>query len=110
MRLAVACGVAVVAITEALSAVHAVGRVPLLICWALFAVWVAWRKWSVPVFSRDPVVLLCAAGSAAVLALTGVTAALSPPNSADTMAYHLPRVVYWAQQGSVRFFPTPYLN
>lgn len=44
--------------------------------------------------------------SLAVVALTGFIAA---PNNWDSLAYHLPRVVQWAQAHDVRHFPTPYL-
>lgn len=52
--------------------------------------------------------LACVAGMLATAGIVGFTALLSPPNSADAMSYHLPRVVYWAQARNVSFFPTSY--
>lgn len=105
-------------ITEWLSLFAALRRGPLLVSW-LAVIGLAFAgalgrstgiRFQIRLPSRDPIVLVCASGIGAILALTGVTAAVSAPNTTDAMAYHLPRVVYWAEQASVRFFPTPYLN
>ena len=116
MRALVLFGVALVVLTESLGAIGMIRRGPLFVAWSavllLTLVLVIWQRFRFPAtsLSTDPVVLLCAGGIGAILTLTAVTAAFSPPNSADAMAYHMPRVVYWAEQSSVRFFPTPYFN
>ena len=112
MRRLVLFGAALFLATELLGAFHQIRLGPLLVWWlATAAAMVAMvRRRRLPGFLFDWVVGLCVAGIAVILTLTAVTAAFSPPNSADAMAYHMPRVIYWAEQGSVRYFPTPYFN
>lgn len=107
-------GVAVVVLSEALGALGALRPVAVLIAWlagAAAAAAVAWRshiKRDTGRFSwLDRTLILL---TAAMLAPVTFAAWLSPPNSSDAMAYHLPRVVYWAQQGSVDLFAAHYLQ
>ncbi len=57
--------------------------------------------------STGPRILLGAV--AVLLALVGLTALVAPPNTWDSLAYHMPRVAEWIQGRSVSHFPTPYL-
>jgi len=113
----VACGAFAVAITELASAAHLLTRPALFIAWTLLCIWllsVLFRtvtKGSVSgTKTPDLIDFLLIAIIAAILAILAFIALKSPPNSTDAMAYHLPRVLFWAQQHSVAFFPTPYLN
>jgi len=108
--LLVFCG-AVALLTEALSPFYLLRRGPLLLCWGAILV-AAIRFRPRPALPARPQLLdaLLLGGIGAIALVIGLVAVASPPNSADALAYHLPRVVYWAQSGSVEFFPTHYLN
>jgi hypothetical protein len=115
LRLVTLLGAAVWAITEFLGAFERIQRTPLVVAWILVAgvgamvLALSRPRLRIRAPSRDAVIWFSVAASIAVVGVAGFTALVSPPNSADAMAYHMPRVVYWAEQSSVRFFPTPYL-
>lgn len=114
LRVVVVLGVCTVLVTELLSLPGWLRPVPLAVAWlAIGAGGAGYLYRRKRRFQRPPIRLVEAAIAAAVAGiavLVGLTAAFSAPNSYDAMAYHLPRVVYWAQAGSVEFFPTSYFT
>lgn len=58
---------------------------------------------STPTWWRLPL-LAAVVMAAAVVLLSAFVALLSPPNNPDVLAYHLPRVMWWLQQGEVGNF------
>jgi hypothetical protein len=113
LRGCVALGIATALLTETLSPFHLLQRPVLILAWSLILAAAALlnrRKLHRPQFAFRPLETATSLIIAIIVAIVAFTAFVSPPNSADAMAYHLPRVVYWAQSGSVAFFPTPYFN
>ena len=112
---AAAVGVTVTLITEGLSLGHLLTPGGLGASWALAAAIGLWafrrRRHDGPPVARAtpmPVVALGAIGT--ILAVTGAIAFLAPPNTWDSMTYHMPRVAHWSQAGSVAHYPTHILR
>jgi hypothetical protein len=114
LRALVLFGAVVVFLTEILSPFQLLRRAPLAAAWLAVALAAAaflyFRRPKLPRISIRPLEATITGVIALIAGIVGVTAILSPPNSADAMAYHMPRVIYWAQSGSVAFFPTSYFN
>ena len=117
LRGGLAFGVAIVAITEALSTLGALTFRGVAVADGAALAAVAGLCWLTrgararskdaphgerwPSFDRALV-----AGIVTILVLTLVVALAAAPNSIDTMGYHLSRVLHWIQNGSVEFYPT----
>ena len=54
----------------------------------------------------DPWSWMFLTGIGLLLASTLVTALVYPPNTWDSMTYHLPRVMHWISNESIAFYPT----
>jgi len=54
----------------------------------------------------DAIERYCLIGVGAILATTLTTALFSPPNTMDSMSYHMPRVMHWIQNTSIAHYPT----
>jgi hypothetical protein len=115
----IAWGLMLTFLTEALSVLHLITRNGLGIGWSLFCISAFLLIWFTPKPSIDShfedgcaeekfTAADCAmlVGIAFILGVTAFNAIVAPPNTDDVMEYHLPRVVLWASNQSVQFFPT----
>jgi hypothetical protein len=111
-KLAVSAGVVLVVTTEALSLLR------LLTPGTVTAGWLAgtavagmhfWRRrhtiqiTTVPIGAIDRALLAIVV---LLVGLLGLVAVLVPPNTWDSMVYHIPRVAHWTQQASVAHYQT----
>ncbi len=121
LQAALVCGALVVVFSEGLGAFGALSGRPLAVLWFLALACVLLVGWRSAAFSqawsalrevpwRRPGVadtLLFCGLAAIVLVLLGV-AVVSPPNNTDSLQYHMSRVMHWAQNQSLRHYPTAY--
>lgn len=98
---------------ELLSLFHGFSSWPAIIWWLVPACILAIRvrrhppAWQTLSARPDPTTLNYAflAIAAAMLLFTGLTAFLTPPTTADSLCYHLPRQVYWIENHSIAPYP-----
>jgi len=116
----ICCGTCLVAITELLSIPRLISRGPVALFWVVIcaAAFLYLRSLArssegrerpaasarKPLESAEKWLL---AGTAAIVLFVAITAIVAPPDKWDAMDYHLPRVVMWISNHSVRFYPTP---
>ncbi len=109
-------GVVLVGITELLSVFHSLTVSGLAVAWlvalligVVFVIRTGGHRQlsvrsSVPSLARLDVALL---GPLATLVLVlAVVAVLSPPNTWDSMTYHMARLIHWSQDASLAPYPT----
>ncbi len=117
LRAAVLWGTYLVVLTELLSLVEIVTSLGLTIGWltpllaiAAFFVIRIRRGHSIilprPIVAQDWFNRLLLIGVLVIIVSTGILAWFAPPQTWDSLNYHMPRVAHWAQERAVRHFVT----
>jgi len=110
-------GLAAVTSLEVLSLAGQISRFPVIVFWCLVSVGatlmlIRQHRNSVrggPAtydLVGNPLYFMLAASAAAIAVVNTTVALIATPNNWDSLAYHLPRIEQWIQQGSLAFFPT----
>jgi len=110
---AVAWGVILIMITEVLSLFHLLNFQWLSIAWVLTTILLACMYFyadnkmqlqlNAPFTLFTKLLLYCTGG---IVITAGITAVVAPPNTWDSMTYHMSRVMHWIQNQSVAHYPT----
>jgi hypothetical protein len=115
LRASLLGGAGLVFIVEILSIFHAVTQMGLLVMWLLLlgasTVWLItrWRKGFRPrrldlSWGRNPGLFIMALALVTIFVLIGLVAWFAPPNTFDSLNYHMSRVAHWAQNHSVAHY------
>ena len=117
IRACVLLGASAVVLTETLSLFEAVRPTYLAAGWSAFALAAAgflarhyklYGEVKIPRFQlpRELSLRLAAVFVVVIVFVTAVVAWIAPPNTWDSLNYHMSRVAHWAQMGAVRHYAT----
>jgi hypothetical protein len=117
LRATLLMGAWLVFAVEILSLFHAITQAGLALMWtALFVasvIWLAkrWQRGLLPprpefVWLKSPAVVIMLSVLVAMVIAVGLVAWFAPPNTYDSLNYHMARVAHWAQNRSVAHYAT----
>lgn len=119
---AIIWGALLVGITEVLNLFKAITRPNAAVFWlialaVLVYIGLRWRSFQSFAYSlksiakwRSPIEWSIVVAMGVILVVLGLIAWLAPPNTTDSLLYHLARVAHWIQGSSLDHYPTAYQN
>ncbi len=117
LKAAIAWGGLVVLLSEGLSLFHALSRVALAAGWTialLGLLGLGWKKRRLAkplirfsALRGQKIDALFLAVPAVFFAVLALIAWLAPPNTNDSLSYHMSRVMHWVQNQGLQHYPTP---